>query len=88
MRANHSPTPKMSKNLTAAEVAKHKTEKDCWIIINGEVYDVTKFLPDHPGGKKAILMYGGKDATSEFNLLHKPAVLQKYGKEFKLGKLQ
>ena len=47
------------------------------------MYDVTKFLPDHPGGKKAILMYAGKDATSEFEMLHNPDIIVKYGASFK-----
>jgi cytochrome b involved in lipid metabolism len=34
------------------------------------VYDVTAFMPDHPGGKKAIMLYAGKDASEEFNMLH------------------
>ena len=64
--------------ISAEQVAVHNTEKDCWVILNGKVYDVTKFLPDHPGGKKAILVYAGKDASEEFNMLHAPNVLTKY----------
>ena len=32
---------------------------------HGEVLDVTNFLADHPGGKKSIMMFAGKDATEE-----------------------
>ena len=63
---------------TLEEVQKHSSEKDCWVILNDNVYDVTEFLPDHPGGKKAILVYAGKDATEEFEMLHAPNVLRKY----------
>ena len=73
------------KTFEANEVQKHKSGDDCWIVINGKVYDVTKFLPDHPGGKKAILMYGGKDATEEFEMLHRPDIIDKYGKEYLIG---
>merc|ERR1711924_438156 len=44
-------TSKMS--VTSEEVAKHSTDSDCWVIVGDDVYDVTKFLGDHPGGKKA-----------------------------------
>ena len=39
-----------------------------------EVLDVTKFLPDHPGGELAILTFAGKDATAEFDMIHPPDV--------------
>lgn len=67
-----------SKTYTMAEVAKHNTESDCWVVVNGDVLNATPFLADHPGGKKAILLYAGKEATEEFNMLHKPDVVEKY----------
>ena len=69
-------------------VAKHKSKKDCWVILNNNVYNVTDFLPDHPGGKNAILLYAGKDGTKEFNMLHKPSILKRYGKQYLIGKVK
>ena len=37
---------------------------------------MTNFLKDHPGGKKAIMLFAGKDATEEFDMLHPPSVLK------------
>lgn len=65
-------------SLAGAEVAKHNTEKDCWVIVHGRAYDVTDFLPEHPGGMKIILKYAGKDATEAFEPIHPPDTLEKY----------
>jgi cytochrome b involved in lipid metabolism len=63
---------------SSADVSKHNTDQDCWVIVGEEVYDVTKFLPYHPGGKKAIMLYAGKDATEEFDSFgEEPVKLQK-----------
>lgn len=48
------------------EVQKHNTEEDCWTVFHGKVYDVTKYLAKHPGGKHLILKNAGKDFTSDF----------------------
>lgn len=77
-----------TKQFTRDEVAKHSSEADCWVIIGKEVLDVTKFLADHPGGKKAIMLFAGKDATEEFDMLHKREVINKYFPEGVIGTLK
>ncbi|GAB4830211.1 hypothetical protein Ancab_019853 [Ancistrocladus abbreviatus] len=54
------------KVYTLADVSQHNTSKDCWLVIGGKVYDVTKFLEDHPGGDEVLLSATGKDATDDF----------------------
>jgi succinate dehydrogenase/fumarate reductase flavoprotein subunit len=53
--------PKELKEYTMDEVAKHNKDDDCWVVIDGQVLDTTAFLDDHPGGRKAILLYKGRD---------------------------
>jgi predicted heme/steroid binding protein len=60
--------PAATRKLTLAAVAEHNTDKDCWVIIHDKVYDLSSFLPDHPGGKRAIMLFAGKDATEEFDM--------------------
>ncbi|KAG6545282.1 hypothetical protein Mapa_013395 [Marchantia paleacea] len=54
------------KLYTLAEVSEHNNNKDCWLVIDGKVYDVTKFLEEHPGGDEVLLSATGKDATDDF----------------------
>jgi len=62
-------TESSQRSFTMDEVSKHNTEKDCWVVIHDKVYDVTSFIPSHPGGK-AILQGCGKDATELFESKH------------------
>merc|ERR1719373_901451 len=72
---------------TLEEVAKHTTKQDCWVVVNGEVLDVTKFLGEHPGGELAIITFAGKDASEEFNMIHPPDVIPKYAPDAIIGKV-
>jgi len=57
--------------LTRDEVKKHSKPDDAWVIVDGDVYDVTKFAKLHPGGKQTLLDYAGQDATEDFFGLHR-----------------
>ncbi|KAE9398745.1 hypothetical protein BT96DRAFT_920627 [Gymnopus androsaceus JB14] len=59
------------------EVANHKDASSCWVIIDKCVYDVTEFLPEHPGGSSIILKYAGRDATSAYKPIHPSDALDK-----------
>lgn len=76
----------METRYSLAEVAKHNTPTDCWIIIANQVYNVTSFILLHPGGRHALLQAAGKDASIDFYSVHGPLVLSKYQK-FKCGTL-
>jgi len=62
--------------ITLAEVATHNSRTSCWSMINGKVYDLTSWIPNHPGGEDAILSLCGVDGSSEFNGQHGTAKKQ------------
>ncbi|KXN89899.1 Cytochrome b2, mitochondrial [Leucoagaricus sp. SymC.cos] len=62
---------------TLEQVAQHNSPGSCWVIIQNRVYDVTDFLPEHPGGAKIILKYAGRDATAAYEPIHPPDALVK-----------
>ncbi|KAK4938695.1 hypothetical protein LTR10_020878 [Elasticomyces elasticus] len=66
----------MSREIDIDEVAKRNHAGECWVIINGFVYDVTDFVQSHPGGAASILQYAGKDATEEYEPIHPPGTLE------------
>lgn len=47
----------MSKVFSAADVSSHNKPDDLFIIVDEDVYDVTKFADEHPGGKKSTLLF-------------------------------
>merc|ERR1719261_2333107 len=75
------------KGYSLEEVAKHNKKEDCWVVLNGQVLNVTNFLKDHPGGELAIITFAGKDASEEFNMIHPPDVIGKYAPDAVVGKL-
>lgn len=54
------------KKITIEEIAQHSSASDCWMAIEGKVYNVTNYVRIHPGGS-SIIRGCGKDATSLYN---------------------
>lgn len=80
------PSP-MSQAYSTNDVEGHKNEKDLWIVIDTEVYDLSGFVDSHPGGKKILLRVGGKDASKQFWKYHNEAILNKYKPKLKVGQI-
>jgi cytochrome b involved in lipid metabolism len=58
-------------SYTMAQVSANKTAAKCWSVINGSVYDLTKWVNAHPGGAGAILSLCGTDGTQDFLAMHR-----------------
>ncbi|KAF9886104.1 Cytochrome b5 domain-containing protein 1 [Aspergillus nanangensis] len=64
-----------SKLVSVSEIQKHNTPNDCWIVIRGQTWDVTRFLQEHPGGSAIIYQYAGRDATEAYSEIHAASVV-------------
>ncbi|MGA1113455.1 MAG: cytochrome b5 domain-containing protein, partial [Aquiluna sp.] len=69
--AEPTPTPEESVNgYTLAQVSERNSAAECWVAIDGGVYDLTQWIRSHPGGSGAILNLCGKDGTASFTSQH------------------
>ncbi|KAG8631048.1 hypothetical protein KVT40_000188 [Elsinoe batatas] len=64
------------KLLTVDEISKHSTADDCWIVVDGAVWDLSEFAPNHPGGAHIITRHAGRDASSTYNSIHDYSLLK------------
>lgn len=76
----------MAKVITMVEVASHNSTESAWVAIDGDVYDITKFIPMHPGGAALLAAHAGTDATEAFFDMHRSDILLKY-KRFIIGRV-
>ncbi|KAK9822881.1 hypothetical protein WJX74_000119 [Apatococcus lobatus] len=60
----------LRKDISLAEVAQHKTADDAWTVLNGKVYNMTPYLPFHPGGKAQMMRGAGIDSSELFRKYH------------------
>ena len=55
--------------VTLGELRTQAKDKP-WFVVDGEVYDGTGYLSDHPGGESSILLVAGEDASEDFGAIH------------------
>mmetsp|Transcript_7781 Transcript_7781/g.6953 ORF Transcript_7781/g.6953 Transcript_7781/m.6953 type:complete len:136 (+) Transcript_7781:66-473(+) len=76
------------------EVSKHSTNDDCWIILGNDsnggpkVYDVTKYLNDHPGGPEIITEFAGKNADEMYEDIGHSREARQKAEKYLIGKLK
>ncbi|KAI9834652.1 MAG: hypothetical protein M1826_000054 [Phylliscum demangeonii] len=77
----------MSKTFSLAEVALHNQPDKLWIVVDEDVYDLTTFQTEHPGGRKVLQRVAGKDASKQFWQYHNEGILKKYKAQLQVGSL-
>lgn len=73
--------------MAAVSQRDFEAKKGDYLIIDGDVWDISKFAMLHPGGEEMIRQYAGQDCTDVFFGLHRYEVLQKY-QRLKVGRLE
>ncbi|XP_011701042.1 PREDICTED: cytochrome b5-like isoform X2 [Wasmannia auropunctata] len=76
------------KLFTRAQVEKHSdSSRDTWIIIHNNVYNVSSFLNEHPGGEEVLLEQNGQDATEAFEDIGHSTDARQMMESYKIGEL-
>jgi len=75
------------KKYTMAQVAEKCNPDEIWIIIDGRVYDITKYIDKHPGGQIVLLRMGGKDCTDVFANYHQARIYNSMLPPFLIGEV-
>jgi len=56
--------------ITLAQISQHNSRTSCWSAVNEGVYDLTSWIPNHPGGEQNILSMCGVDGSTGYNGQH------------------
>uniref|UniRef100_A0A5B7ATB6 Cytochrome b5 heme-binding domain-containing protein n=1 Tax=Davidia involucrata TaxID=16924 RepID=A0A5B7ATB6_DAVIN len=80
--------PTLTKLYSMQETSQHNSKDDCWVVIDGKVYDVSSYLDEHPGGDDVILAETGKDATDEFEDAGHSKSARELMEDFCIGELE
>ncbi|GFO18485.1 fatty acid desaturase 2 [Plakobranchus ocellatus] len=83
------PLSRKLQQFTWDQVKDKTTSEQKWLVIDGEVYNITNWARKHPGGSKVISHYAGQDATDAFKAFHNDlSFVKKYMKAIHIGSLE
>ena len=84
----------VAKLYSMKEVQKHDRytkidgKNSYWIAIHNKVYDVTKWLDDHPGGEDILMENSGTDATEPWDDIGHSSEAREEMKRYLIGELR
>ena len=76
-----------ARRSTRAQIAAKTDRSDVWMVLHGKVYNVSKYLDEHPGGEEVLLDKGGADATEDFEDVGHSNEARKVLVQFEIGEL-
>ena len=78
------------KHISLDELRRHTNRSSCWVVYGGNVYDVTSFLTQHPGGMDAVLFAAGQDLETfwaQYTVHYRKNVLATHLEQYFIGTL-
>ncbi|KAF2898836.1 hypothetical protein ILUMI_07341 [Ignelater luminosus] len=76
-----------TKQYTREEVKKHNDNQSTWIVIHNNIYDVTPFLNEHPGGEEVLLEQAGRDGSEAFEDVGHSSDARELMVKYKIGEV-
>ncbi|OTB06189.1 hypothetical protein M426DRAFT_55663 [Hypoxylon sp. CI-4A] len=67
---------KKTRLISVDEISQHRSLNDLWLAVDGIVYDLSQFAPEHPGGAAVLLQHAGRDATAAYTEVHSPSLIK------------
>lgn len=81
-----------AKSYTLKDVAQHVKPQDCWMAIGGQVYDFSRYIPQHPAAPEVMTRHCGKEATRAFETKDRDRPHSDYAKsllsQYRIGVLR
>lgn len=76
-----------TKQYTREEVKKHNDNQSTWIVIHNNIFDVTPFLNEHPGGEEVLLEQAGRDGSEAFEDVGHSSDARELMLKYKIGEV-